>query len=197
MVFRSLLLFVVAAAALPACSAQRAGLAVEPPAVVAPDRYAATFDAARRTLRDRGFILERVDAQAGIITTQPKTTAGLATPWDREQQSFSQEIEDALQRHQRVVRVVFTANASDALSPTQPDLRTGTEPLTMSVLVTLQRVNVPGRKLEPEAIGRDSYYWDPELAAREMQPAYTVAVRQDEALARRLADLILAAAERP
>lgn len=149
---------------------------------VPPGGYAAAFDAARTVLRDRGFILERVDAQAGIITTQPKTTGGLATPWDREQQSFRQEAEDMIQRQQRIVRVSF--DPADG----------GAEPATMQVQVTLQRVHIPGQRLEPEAIGQSTYFYDPALGARGMQPQYAVSIREDTALAERLAGLIRNAA---
>src|SRR5438128_989361 len=79
--------------------------------------YAEAFDTARQTLRDTGFILERVDARAGVITTQPKTTAGLLTPWDREQTSFGQDLEDLFQRHQRIVRVEFEPAPGQPLAP--------------------------------------------------------------------------------
>ena len=66
------------------------------------------------------------------------------------------------------------------------------EPLTMHMSVTIQRVNIPGHKLEPEAVGLASYYWDGDLGERGLQPQYAVSVRQDEALARRLTDHIAA-----
>lgn len=161
-----------------ACASREAptSLAVE------PDAYAATFDAARRVLRDRGFVLERVDAQAGVITTRPKTTGGLATPWDREQQSVAQEIEDAIQRQQRIVRITF--------DPTEE----GSDQRTMQVQVTLQRVHVPGQRLEPEAISQSTFCYDPALGARGMQPQYAVSIREDAALAARLGELIRQAA---
>lgn len=69
--------------------------------------YPGTFDAARRELVARGFVLERVDADAGVISTRPKPSAGLATPWDREQSSAAQEFDDLLHRQRRTVRVTF------------------------------------------------------------------------------------------
>lgn len=166
---------------------------------VGAGEYARTFDAARRVLRDRGFILERVDARAGIITTQPKTTAGLVTPWDREQQSLSQEAEDFLQRQQRVVRVTFEPvavadPAADEASKPPENLNTSSTPLNMRVQVTIERISVPGRRLEPEAIKESSYAYDPALGARGMQPSYEVATRRDAAGERRLVELIEAAA---
>lgn len=168
-------------------------------------QYSTTFDAARRVLRDRGFILERVDARAGVITTQPKTTAGLATPWDREQQSLAQEAEDFLERQQRVVRITFQPEAADnsgtppadaptAAAAAAPNLLENTSPIAMRVRVTIERVATPGRKLEPEAIKETSYWYDPALGARQMQPSYEVSVRRDEDGERRLTQLIAAEA---
>lgn len=195
-------------AGLAGCAANPAPREGDPAAMsVAPGQYATMFDAARHTLRDRGFILERVDAQAGVITTQPKTTAGLVTPWDREQQSLAQEAEDLLERQQRVVSVTFEPSAqvaapsepaaADEAPGSPPDLRASTEPFTMRVHVILQRLQIPGRKLEPEAIGQSSYFWDPALGERGMQPQYVVAIRQDSKLAERLAALIDEASRSP
>lgn len=74
---------------------------------VSETAYPSAFDAARDVLRDMKFDLERIDARAGVISTMPKSTAGLATPWDREQQTAQQEVEDMLQHQQRVVRITF------------------------------------------------------------------------------------------
>lgn len=182
------------------CATTSVGQTGSAAAPVQPGQYAETFDAARRVLRDRGFILERVDARTGVITTQPKTTAGLVTPWDREQQSFAEEVEDFLERQQRVVRVTFEpANAADDGASADPaaapvNLSTATTPLTMRVQVTIERVSAPGRKLEPEAIKETSYWYDPALGARGMQPSYEVAIRRDAAGEQRLMELIEAAA---
>lgn len=168
---------------------------------VAPDRYDATFNAARGVLRDRGFILERVDARAGVITTQPKTTAGLFTPWDLDQQSLAQEAEDLFERQQRVVRITFERpEATDGGAAAAPAPSPAPEPAgerTMRVQVTIQRVHIPGRKIEPESISQTSYYYDPALGARAMQPSYAVAYKQDRPLEARLTELIAAAAALP
>lgn len=90
------------------------------------------FDLARDVLREEGFILDRVDAAAGIITTRPKTTAGLATPWDAEQSSAEQEIDDLANRQQRTVRITFEpverASATTAPATTTPTLTVPTAP---------------------------------------------------------------------
>lgn len=146
--------------------------------------YPAVFDAARDVLRDEGFILERVDAAEGVITTRVKTTAGVFTPWDREQSTAGQEVEDLMQRQQRVVRVTFVGAAEqpgeggDGVGPKRFD--------RMRVEVVVQRVQIPGRKLEPEAIQQSSYWWDPDMGTRGMQPQFAVAEKQDRLLAERI-----------
>jgi len=172
---------VVAGVVLSGC-APRGRVGGQDGAALAVPRYATAFDAARATLRNSGFILERVDARAGVITTQPKTTAGLLTPWDREQSTVTQEVEDLLQRQQRVVRVEFEGVDGAALGAENA--------ARVRVHVVVQRLHIPGHKLEPEAIRQSSFYLDPVLAEREMQPNYAVAIKQDELLAARLTRLI-------
>ncbi len=64
-------------------------------------RYAEAFDAAREALRDLRFDLERVDARLGVITSRPHATDGLATPWDLDQTSSRQEVQDLM--HQGII----------------------------------------------------------------------------------------------
>src|SRR5262245_10700892 len=68
-------------------------------------QYVVAFEAAKEALRDFDFSLERVDAAGGVITTRSKSTGGLGTPWDREQSTFGQEVEDLMDRQSRVARV--------------------------------------------------------------------------------------------
>src|SRR5688500_8446844 len=70
-------------------------------------RYGEAFDAAREVLRAARFDIDRVDAGGGVISTEPKRSAGLATPWDREQSTMGQEFEDLLNHQQRTVRITF------------------------------------------------------------------------------------------
>lgn len=147
--------------------------------------YAAVFDAARDVLRDEGFILERVDAAEGVITTRVKTTAGVFTPWDREQTTAGQEVEDLMQRQQRVVRVSFVGGAGQDGGEVHAS-NGGARFDRMRIEVVVQRVQIPGRKLEPEAIQQSSYWWDPDMGTRGMQPQFAVAEKQDRLLAERI-----------
>jgi hypothetical protein len=159
-------------------------------------RYAAAFDAARESLIDLGFELERVDARFGVISTRPKSTAGLATPWHREQSTLEQEVEDLLNgQFRRAIITFHIPSAAEHLPPrpqTAPgpapvDLRESEGPLIARVEVVLERLHRPGWRLEPSAMRWSSRAFDPELRGTSMWPVYTVAFSQDPLLARRLA----------
>lgn len=182
---------------------------------IEPDRYASAFDAARDVLRERGFTLERIDARAGVITTAPKPTAGLATPWDVEQQSAGQEVEDLLQNQQRVVRITFlpaaasagavqgaavsasaTSDESLAAQNSLPDLLEFPSPTLLEVQVMIERINRPHWRVDSTSIRLHHYAYDPDLAAREMQPRYEVPLAEDREAAQRIMSLILARIDR-
>lgn len=171
---------------------------------VAAGQYDATFDAARRVLRDSRFDLERVDAGEGVITTQPKHSAGLVTPWDSEQSTFEQEIDDLTHNQRRVVRVTFEpVRGSGAAAQEVPadsvggpatetavadedgpvDLRFVEGPLRMSVRVTLLRDYKPGLQVQTSSIKLNRYTFDPALNRRGMLPDHETAIDEDRYLA--------------
>ncbi|MGD9689785.1 MAG: hypothetical protein AB7K52_09050 [Phycisphaerales bacterium] len=153
------------------------------------DQYTRAFDAAKETLRELDFSLERVDASAGVITTRTKATAGLATPWDQEQSGVGQELEELANRQTRVARVTFVPPAGTPAigAPGWKDLRELNEPLTLRVEVSMFRRQRPGWRLETGAIRLSSRSSDPQLAARGMEPTYTVDIGDDPRLADRIA----------
>tara|TARA_R110000782_G_scaffold175732_1_gene266846 strand:+ start:13459 stop:14076 length:618 start_codon:yes stop_codon:yes gene_type:complete len=133
--------------------------------------YAGLFDATRRTLAEYRFTLDRVDAARGVITTAPKQTAGLATPWDREQSKPGQRVEDLIHQQERVVRVVFEP----------PE-----DPSRVSVEVVVQRVRRPNWRVESDAIRTSTHARDP-MALRSGRGAeYREPVSEDRLLAARL-----------
>ena len=148
-------------------------------------RYAAAFEAARDSLIHRRFELERVDSRAGIITTKPKTTSGLATPWDSEQSTLDQEVEDVLNGQRRSVRITFEPSPPAATPP--DDLRGVKGPLVARVEVFVERIHVPGWRIEPTAVRFSTHTHDPDLDARGMWSSYEVPFSQDPKLAARLA----------
>ncbi len=191
-----------AAALLAGCASQRGGpteplnLAIEDDTTlrVPAGRYAAAFDAARHELRDAGFTLERVDAYSGIITTRPSTSAGFATPWSQDQSTFEQELGDFFERNTRTVRITFEPASGDA-APAAPgeapaDLRSLNAEMLMRTSVVLERGYRPGWRINNSSIRHSTYYTDPDLQARGMQPVYSVAFSEDRLLARRIAERV-------
>ena len=202
---------------LPACGSSRSGptelldLVIEDGTTlrIPAGKYAAAFDAARHELRDAGFALERVDAYSGVITTWPSTSAGFATPWSADQSSIEQELGDFFQRHSRTVRITFEApdagadsppassgsSASDspATSSFPADLRTASSELLMRTRVVVERAYRPGWRINTNSIRHSTYYTDPDLQLRGMQPVYLVARAEDDLLAERIAGRIATA----
>ena len=159
---------------------------------VAPGAYPAAFDAVRDELTRRRFVLDRVDARNGVITTLPKGTAGLATPWDTEQSRFGQEFDDGLNQQERVVRVTFEpAGGLPAVGgdpgAALPDLREHAGAMVGRVEVEMLRVRRPGWRLETESIRRSSRTSDPDLARAGMGGVYRTGAGPDEALGQRVA----------
>lgn len=145
---------------------------------VASGQYTRAFDAARDTLRDQFYSIDRVDAEAGVISTFPKESAGLATPWDSDQSSLKQEWEDLAADQRRTIRVVFER---------QPGSQ---EPALGRVTVVVDRRYRPGIRVPAKSVKSASLTRDPALAQRGMWPAYDVAIEEDRALAARLANEI-------
>ena len=175
---------------------------------IEPASYDAVFNAARETLIDCRFPVERIDSRAGVLTTGSKATAGLATPWDDEQTALAQELEDLLNTTSRSVRITFEPLA-DRLAPDPPgrsaaaapepipDLHGQQGPIVVEVRVALERTRRPGWRPEPSGISLSTTTLDPQYARRGMMPSYTESVGQDGLLARRIADEIRRRAELP
>lgn len=138
------------------------------------------FDAAREVLMEYRFALDRVDATRGVITTHPKRTAGLVTPWDREQSGLDQEWEDLLNEQRRVVRVEFDRDPSS-----------GDDAFTRArVQVEVLRTNRPGWRVETESV-RLSNHARTRDRDGELEPAsQREVIGLDARLAQRIADAI-------
>jgi hypothetical protein len=155
------------------------GGAKSPEFEVPAGQYARAFDEARDVLASYRFELERVDAADGVIATVPKTTAGLATPWDQEQTTFEQGLGDLVNRQQRTARITFETQGADP--------RAATGPVHGRVEVVIERTRRPGWRLDTTSLRYGSFTRDPALEERGMWPKFTVAVAQDPLLAGRLA----------
>lgn len=146
-----------------------------PPLAFEAGTYPVLFDAARESLAHHRFVLDRVDAARGVITTHPKRTAGLATPWDKEQSALSQEAEDLAHQQERVCRVIF-------LPPEAPN--------QVAVEVVVQRIRRPGWRIETDAIRYSTHAADPAARRAGDEPQFAEPIGEDRALAERiLADI--------
>lgn len=175
-------------------------------------RYEEAFNAARESLRDLRFDLERVDARLGVITSRPHATDGLATPWDRDQSTMRQEVEDLAHEQRRRVRISFVSPI-DAAKPPPPAGQAATLPLqdapaprdlvdqrgglTMRVEVAVLRTQRPGWRVNANSVRGSSFSYDPGQAASAEQAEYETPVGHDEALAGRLVERVRAAMSLP
>lgn len=130
-----------------------------------------------------GFDLERIDAQAGVIETRPKQTAGLASPWDSEQSTLGQEWEDFTNDQRRVVRVTF-APLPEKSPEGSADARPARE---VRVEVTVYRLRVPGRRIETETVRLSSRSIDEQELASGRAGLYLTPIGRDTRLESRLA----------
>jgi len=76
-------------------------------AAIPAGRYTEAFDAARETLREYKFTLSRVDARSGVITTEPRFSYGIASPFDPVHSTARDRVRDFMNQQDRRVRIVF------------------------------------------------------------------------------------------
>lgn len=148
--------------------------------------YDRAFDAARRTLRDMGFTLARVDAREGELLTRPRWSGGIATPWIEGETTFSDEVDSALNTTRRVVRVRLDRPTSE-----------GGE-VSALVDAVVERVYAPGRQVQTASIRLSGYYEDIDPATGLARPQSVGVSREDPGLASEVARRIreaLASAE--
>jgi hypothetical protein len=163
--------------------------------VIEGAEYGRAFETSRRLLLECRFDLERVDARGGVLTTTPKSTAGLATPWDLEQTSLDSELADLANEQRRRVRITFAPvrdpeEGDDPLGAPIPDVRRVEGPVEVRVSVFLERMRFPGWRLNSALIGLSSTTRDPEMVARDIEPRHVQTIRRDDALSTRLARTI-------
>ncbi len=126
----------------------------------------------REVLTDHRFVIDRVDARRGVVTTAYKTTQGLASPWDGEQGSFKQETADLVNQHERSVRVDIENDGS----------------VMVSVLV--QRVHRPAWRIETESISRSTHAVVIDSQGKRQPARIVTPIGQDGLLAERIGEAI-------
>jgi hypothetical protein len=175
--------FLLLATAWPAgCAARRAGAPLPPRVEVGSESYEVAFDAVKDELRRLGFRLARVDARAGVITTEPLDSAGFATPWMQVESSSRQEVEGYLHRQRRRVEATFTT------TPESDDIRLADGTLALRIRVLEDRVYRHGVQLHPTSVRLVNVARDPALEAIGAQPSFAAPLGEDDRLARRIAD---------
>lgn len=159
-----------------------------PTFAVPAGQYSRAFEASESALRDYRFALARIDARAGVISTHPKRTSGLATPWDVEQSTLGQEFEDLASNHSRRVRVTF----EPASPPNAGDSATALDraPLVGRVEVILIRAYARDWRPSSASILDSSFAYDPTLSAKGQSATYEAPLTRDERLAARIAATI-------
>jgi len=164
--------------------------------------YSIYFNAARETLREYQFDLDRVDARSGVITTQPVAAAGWATPWIDHASSFDQATTDLIHRNRRIATVNFSpvndaTNVARPVDPVSDDLRNFDGTIELSISVLLEEVYRPGRRASPASIRLTSFAIDPRDSDFGVQQLRTRTVGADPALSERMARTLRQIAQTP
>lgn len=147
--------------------------------------YARSFEAAKTVLRDAAFELDRVDARAGIITTRPRSSAGLGTPWIDHTETLGDAMGDLMNSDRRIAVVRFAPGEGEGRS-FRGDLRQYEGPLVAEVTVERERLYRPNRRTQATSIRMRSTMIDPSLQDREMMPVFAAPLAADQRLAQRL-----------
>ncbi|MDX2114212.1 MAG: hypothetical protein SFZ24_01145 [Planctomycetota bacterium] len=161
---------------------------------VGAGRYAAVFESSKQALREFEFELGRVDARSGVITSAPRPSSGLATPWVPHLSGVGDALGGLTQFERREARIEFVPVEERAAGPGAgagaSDLRDEAAPLRGRVTVRVERVYQPGRRVDPTSVKLVSFTRDPEAVERGDEPRFITEVREDERLAARIAALI-------
>ncbi|TVQ76802.1 MAG: hypothetical protein EA380_08150 [Phycisphaeraceae bacterium] len=163
---------------LPCCAGPERTISGETP-------YARSFEAAKTVLRDADFELDRVDARAGIITTRPRSSAGLGTPWIDHTETLGDAVSDLMNSDRRIAVVRFLPGDAEGHS-FRGDLRQFEGPLVAEVTVERERLYRPNRRTQSTSIRMRSTMIDPSLQDREMMPVFAAPLAADQRLAQRL-----------
>lgn len=138
--------------------------------------YSEVFEAAREVLGDYRFGINRVDAARGVITTFPKRTVGLGSPWDPEQTTLGQELEDLANQQERTVRVEFERAPQEDAAPTRA-----------IVEVQVYRIHRPNWRVETESMRLSTHARSRDSIGRVEDVDFREPIGHDTALADRIA----------
>lgn len=175
--------FLIPIAVLAACTAKPQPTVLSFPS----DRYADAFQAAKDTLRDFEFELDRVDARSGVITTLPRAWSGAATPWLPYSSTPRDAWEGLVQFEHRSARIEF--RPADPTVPPDVDLLEYKGEISSTVSVGVERVYRPGRRVDATGVRLASRASGPPA---QMPGRAMVAQRPDQPLAGRILAAIAA-----
>ena len=146
--------------------------------------YEDAFVAAREVLAEFRFGINRVDAARGVLTSYPKRSAGLASPWDGEQSSIGQEFEDLTNQQERTIHIEFERGE-------QADADAGAGRVVARVRVIVNRVHRPNWRVDTQSILLSTHARSRDAMGNLERSEFREPIGQDTALADRLARAIV------
>ncbi len=146
--------------------------------------YEDAFVAARAVLAEFRFGINRVDAARGVLTSYPKRSAGLASPWDGEQSSIGQEFEDLTNQQERTIRIEFERGE-------QADGDASAGRVVARVRVIVNRVHRPNWRVDTQSILLSTHARSRDAMGNLERSEFREPIGQDPALADRLARAII------
>ncbi len=146
--------------------------------------YEDAFVAAREVLAEFRFGINRVDAARGVLTSYPKRTAGLASPWDGEQSSIGQEFEDLTNQQERTIHIEFERGE-------QADGGASAGRVVARVRVIVNRVHRPNWRVDTQSILLSTHAQSRDAMGNLERSEFREPIGQDTALADRLARAIV------
>ncbi len=164
-------------------------------------RYEKVFDTALEMMRHQGMNPVVIDRRGGIIETDPRIAGSILEPWDRNNASYHQAMDNTLSLQRRHARFEFMAGRrSPVLFPTQQPLRPHeaagmiAQPVDLTsydgdievhVTVTVERQYRPGRRRNTwsRQLTTQSAFVGPD---ENLPPNFWTPVTRDTAYERRL-----------
>lgn len=136
---------------------------------ISAPRYREAFDAVKQTAHDYHFPLAFIDPRQGIVETETQPAGSILEPWEVDEPSVAQSLENTLMHQRRRVRFEFwpispdsaqTAAAPDVLSLSSPsvDLTQTNSPLEIRVFVYMERSDMPGQQRSTWTRSKSSRY---------------------------------------
>lgn len=140
--------------------------------------YEEVFGAMREVIREYRFAINRVDGARGVITTYPKQTLGIGSPWDKEQTTIGQEFEDFANHQEREIRVQFEEGAQAG------------SVVRATIEVLVYRVHRPNWRVDSQSIRLSTHARSRDINGQIEPGSFREPIGQDQQLAHRLANEI-------